>query len=275
MEVNSGISNLYVNYYYGSKVKLDDRWGAHDVICTYSKIYYIVEGECVIEANGEKYIAKPGDIFLIPAGTKHSFYHENDNYITKYWFHFDFKIGGMNFKDAINAPIYFHIGINKMIIGEFKKIFQMSYNRGISSQLELVSKIIWLVSYFLSRVDVTPHLDDEKNSNLIREIIEYIHENISNPLTVEELSSLTHFHPNYFVRFFKDHMGIPPVKYVNNVKVETAKTLLENTDLPVLEIMHKIGFTDYSHFSKFFKSYSGYSPKAFRSFYSKNAPSRD
>lgn len=269
LSMESGLSNFYINYYYGSKVKLNENWGQKDVICSFCKIYYIIDGECVIEVGDEKYIAKPGDFFFIPSGVMHSFYHENDNYVTKYWCHFDFKISGKNFKDVINAPIYCNVGMNKYLIGEFNKVLQFAYKRDIASQMNLTSKLLWMVSFFLSKVDAEPQINDEENSAMMRNIIAYIHENISSNLTVEELSSLTYFHPNYFVRFFKERMGIPPVKYVNNVKIEVAKTLLENTDMPVLDIMGRIGFDDYSHFSKFFKSYTGYSPRSFRKFYSK------
>lgn len=45
-------SKLYINYYYGSKIKLNERWGEKNAICPYSKVYYIVGGECMVEVGG-------------------------------------------------------------------------------------------------------------------------------------------------------------------------------------------------------------------------------
>jgi AraC-like DNA-binding protein len=46
--------------------------------------------------------------------------------------------------------------------------------------------------------------------------------------------------------------------------MERAKALLENTSLPISELMLLVGFEDLSSFSNFFKHYSGYNPKVFR-----------
>lgn len=40
------LSNLYLNFYYGSRIRLDERWGEKNVVCPYSKVYYILDGAC-------------------------------------------------------------------------------------------------------------------------------------------------------------------------------------------------------------------------------------
>lgn len=261
------LSNLYVNYYYGSKVSLGSYWGAHDVVCPFSKIYYLTGGECIIEVEGKRFEAKAGDVFLIPAGVQHSFYHENENYITKYWFHFDFKIGGSNYNETVSAPYHYHFGTDKKLASMFRKIFKLARHNTISSNLELTSTILQMMSYYFTTTMATESESDDEGALLIREILEYIHNNLHRNITLEELAEIAHFHPNYFVRFFKEKLGIPPVKYVNNIKIEMAKSLLETTDIPVHKVMKSVGFSDYSHFSKYFKTYSGYSPKTFRRYY--------
>ncbi len=262
-------SNMYINYYYGSKIKLNERWGEKNAICPYSKIYYIVGGECKIIINDREYNAAAGDFFLIPAGTKHSFFHTNENFIQKYWFHFDIEAEGTSIFNIADPPYYCHIGSNKSIVSLFRSIFKCSSDNSPGSQLLLNAKILELLSlYFkLTDTDFSDVIIDE--NTLINTITEYITTHINKNITLNELADIAHFHPNYFVRFFKERMGIPPAKYVNNIKVEHAKSMLENTNLSVKDIMTSVGFEDYSHFSKFFKTYSGYSPSAFRSFYSK------
>ncbi len=261
------LSNLYVNYYYGSHVSLGSRWGAKDVVCPFSKIYYLTDGECIIEIESVRYEAKAGDCFLIPSGIQHSFYHENENYITKYWFHFDFKIGGDNFIETIAAPYYHHFGEDKKLIALFRKIFRLSKRNTISSNLELTSTILQMMSYYFTTTVSKESQSEDESAIVIRDVLAHIHDNLSRNITVEELAEIAHFHPNYFVRFFKEKIGIPPVKYINNIKIEMAKSLLETTDLPVMKVMQAVGFSDYSHFSKYFKTYSGYSPKTFRRYY--------
>ena len=263
------LSNLYINYFYGSYISLGAHWGAHDVVWPFSKVYYITDGECVLEIEGVRYVAKPGDFFLIPAGTRHSYYHENENYVTKYWFHFDFKIGGSNFTETISAPYFHHFGYDKKLVAMFRKIFRLEKKGTISTALEMTSTILQMMSYYFSATVAKESQNDDESTIVIRNTISYIHDNLHRNITVEELAEIAHFHPNYFVRFFKEKLGIPPAKYINNIKIEMAKSLLETTDLPVHKVMQAVGFKDYSHFSKYFKNHSGYSPKAFRRYYTK------
>ena len=261
------LSNLYINYYYGSRVHLGSYWGAHDVVCPFSKVYYIIDGECIIEIEDVRYEAKPGDFFLIPANVRHSFYHENENYITKYWFHFDFKIGGGSFTETITAPYCHNFGTDKKLVSMFRKILRLEKAETLSANLELTATILQMMSYYFTTTVAKESQSTDEGSVVLRRVIEYIHANLHRSITVEELAELAHFHPNYFVRFFKEKLGIPPMKYINNIKIEMAKSLLETTDMPVHKVMQSIGFSDYSHFSKYFKTYSGYSPKMFRRYY--------
>lgn len=262
-------SKLYINYYYGSKIKLNERWGEKNAICPYSKVYYIVGGECIVEVGGRRYHACAGDFFLIPSGVPHSFYHINENYIQKYWFHFDAEAEGTSLFELINPPFYLHIDDGRAFVKLFRAIFKCAADDAPDSQLLLNAKILELLSLYFKLTNTSFSETAVDENTIIRVIVEYVNAHLDKNITLRELAEVAHFHPNYFVRFFKEHIGIPPTKYVNNIKIEYAKSMLENTDLSIKEIMTSIGFDDYSHFSKFFKTYSGYSPSAFRSFYSK------
>ena len=75
---------------------------------------------------------------------------------------------------------------------------------------------------------------------------------------------MVHFHPNYFISFFKKYFGTSPLKYVNEARLNQAKRLLKSTDESVAQIAEETGFRDLYHFSKRFKASTGYSPSDFR-----------
>lgn len=262
-------SNLYINYYYGGHTRLGAGWGEKNAVCPYNKAYFITHGECEIVADGQVYRGISGDFFMIPAGTKHSFYHINENYITKYWFHFDARAGDENIFHTVHIPYCINFSQTKKLIPIFKSIFKNASSDNASSQLFLNAKILELLSIYLDAAGTSAAVQSTEKPDIINRLLEYINENIDKNISVAELSEIAHFHPNYLVRFFKERMGVPPVKYINGVKLEKAKSMLENTHMPIKDIMRAVGFDDYSHFSKFFKTYSGYSPKAFRSCFSK------
>jgi AraC family transcriptional regulator len=68
----------------------------------------------------------------------------------------------------------------------------------------------------------------------------------------------------HFSRAFKQSMGVNPTNYITGRRIEHAKKLLEETDLPIAEIALRAGFSSQSHFTTSFRRVAGATPKAFR-----------
>ena len=73
-----------------------------------------------------------------------------------------------------------------------------------------------------------------------------------------------HLHPSYFSTVFKNAAGLSFKEYLNKVRIEESKILLQNTDFSIIDIAVAVGFEDQSYFSKVFKKYTGTTPKQFR-----------
>ena len=91
-------------------------------------------------------------------------------------------------------------------------------------------------------------------------IVEYIENHLNEPIKVEELARLLYMHPTAFIRYFKHHFGMPPLKYIKCLRLERSKHYLETTSLPISEIAELTGFGDSSHLSRDFRSTYGISP---------------
>ncbi|MNW02672.1 HTH-type transcriptional activator Btr [compost metagenome] len=88
---------------------------------------------------------------------------------------------------------------------------------------------------------------------------------MNQPITVEELAALIHFHPNYFIPYFKKHTGLTPMAYVQRKRMEEAKRLLSASGLSISDIASQLGM-ELTHFSKQFKHITGLSPTAYREY---------
>jgi len=95
--------------------------------------------------------------------------------------------------------------------------------------------------------------------------VSFIQKNYSSEITVEQLADLTHLSVSALERRFKKYMHKTPNQYINEVRLENAKRLLVETQLPVSEIAYQCGFTDASYFSRKFKRLFGELPSACRS----------
>ena len=69
---------------------------------------------------------------------------------------------------------------------------------------------------------------------------------------------------------FKSDVGMPPIRYLRQLRMERAKQLLESSFLSVKEIAFQVGLNDESHFVRDFKSTYGYSPALYRSQFKNN-----
>ena len=67
-----------------------------------------------------------------------------------------------------------------------------------------------------------------------------------------------------FYASFKEWAGVSPVEYRNRIRINAARSMLENTSLQISEIAFAIGFEDAYYFSRIFKKLTGTSPRAFR-----------
>jgi AraC family transcriptional regulator len=96
-------------------------------------------------------------------------------------------------------------------------------------------------------------------------VIEYIMENIEGNLTLEQMAAVVHLSSYHFARQFKAVTGLPPRQYVIARRVERAQHLLRaDSDLGLVEVARRVGFSDQSHFSFHFKRIVGVTPAQFR-----------
>jgi AraC family transcriptional regulator len=98
----------------------------------------------------------------------------------------------------------------------------------------------------------------------LRRITDYIESHIDRGLTLAGLAHEARLSPYHFARMFKLSTGRSPHRYVVERRVERARDLLVNTDLPLSEVALRAGFADQSHLAKQTRRFLGITPKELR-----------
>jgi AraC family transcriptional regulator len=101
--------------------------------------------------------------------------------------------------------------------------------------------------------------------------ISTIEENPSRRFEIEALAKKANVSVSHFRHVFKFETGITPTQYVKQVRMHEAEKLLRTTLLSVKEIMHKVGITSESYFSREFKRSYGVPPRQYRALSGGNA----
>jgi AraC-like DNA-binding protein len=73
-----------------------------------------------------------------------------------------------------------------------------------------------------------------------------------------------HFHFDYLSRCLKKHTGMTPLQYLRTIQMNQAKSLLENTELPITKIGEQIGMDGPGYFNRVFRQLTGMTPSQYR-----------
>ncbi len=120
-----------------------------------------------------------------------------------------------------------------------------------------------LKCYSTSKKGIQEPTGELSNSQL-QQVIDYINDNLAAKLTLEEIATVVGMSPYYFTRLFKQSTGLPPHQYLIQRRIEYAKFLLTQSQLPLVEIALRVGSTSQSNFTALFRKQVGITPKAYR-----------
>ncbi len=98
----------------------------------------------------------------------------------------------------------------------------------------------------------------------MRRLIEFVEENLDRDLSLEAMAGEVGISPLYLPRAFKGAVGQSPHQYVLARRIERARELLRDTDLPIVDVALSSGFSSQSHLSNWFVRMVGVSPAAYR-----------
>lgn len=109
-----------------------------------------------------------------------------------------------------------------------------------------------------------PSLAKEDFHPSVRAALEFFRREISREWTLSALSGLLGINPCYLVRIFRRQIGLPPIKYLAQLRAEQSATLLVSTSRCVGEIGARVGCPDPKNFSRIFKRHFGVSATVYR-----------
>ncbi len=98
----------------------------------------------------------------------------------------------------------------------------------------------------------------------IHPALNYIHDNYMQQFTIELLADMCHLSVTHFRRTFNTIMGISPLEFINNTRIEHACLLLSSTDSSILEISELVGFHSVSSFNRAFVKLMDIPPREWR-----------
>lgn len=103
------------------------------------------------------------------------------------------------------------------------------------------------------------------SSQVLKRVTDYIGDNLNTRLTLADIADVANLSPFHFSRLFKASTGISPHQYVIEQRLQRARELLTETNLPIHEIAWQTGFSDQSHLGRHMRRRFGATPRSVRS----------
>lgn len=110
----------------------------------------------------------------------------------------------------------------------------------------------------------TPVTSERKSTRHVDEIIEYLHQNFSAPITNETVGRHFNYHPNYLNKLMVQVTGKSLHQYLIDYRIMRAIDLLSTTDDSISAIALRVGFQDVCHFNRIFRQKTHHSPSEYR-----------
>jgi len=136
---------------------------------------------------------------------------------------------------------------------------------------EVIRSLVNQLAVYLLRAHINVERSDEIELSRVgmvdrrlRRAIEFMNDNCGRELTLAEIASAAYLSEFHFARLFKKITGATPHAYLASLRIERARRLLAETDLPITEVGAQVGYNSQSHFTKVFREATGSTPRAFR-----------
>src|SRR5688500_4196831 len=227
-------------------------------------LVYVVKGEGCYRVKRHTYSVAENDFFVLPVKYANALESSRENPWSIYWAYFS---GSQASKMA-------HHLMGKEIVPRkaIPLVGRVAQFNDILHHLELMENIENLVyanSRFYSflcsfRLMVLSSAKHSKKDSVIQ-TIEYMRENISTVITLEDLAEVAGLSVSHYCAVFKQKTMQTPMQLYTSLKIQRACQLLQNRSQTIKTISYNLGFFDQYHFSKVFKQIMGVAPKQFRS----------
>lgn len=210
-----------------------------------------VSGSCTFFSHGESCTVHAPDTIYIPPGVS---YHQEAEDETLYVLHF-----------SIPEPVDRSIRVLSHAFGDCRQTFSEIIAAFSQGTPEGSFRAQALFFHFLARLAA---FYGEKKDTRLAHALAYMQSHFADPaLTIEAVAAQVYVSPVFLRRLFKAQLGCTPIKALVSLRMDAARRLLIEGDLPIAVIAAQCGFSEAKYFSKVFHDATGVTARRYRELY--------
>ncbi|MFD0670610.1 helix-turn-helix domain-containing protein [Cohnella sp. GCM10027633] len=246
-----------------------------------TEIMYVIQGNCVVEVEGvpnqpiEVKLQK-GEFIVIDANVPHRLLVEQSCRMLNAEFGFDAFDGTfpslMELADeepalgelidssashfTLQDPEDVYHALRSLVV----ELDGQGGDRGVLVRI-LLSQVLIRIGRLRAETIALMHQPAEV---YVKQCIAYLHQNYDRGIQVKDVAAAVSLHPGYVQRIFKTNTGRTLIEYLTALRMEKAKMLLLNTDIPIADVSEYVGIGSRQYFHAIFKKHAGFTPIDYR-----------
>ncbi|MDO4165828.1 MAG: AraC family transcriptional regulator [Eubacteriales bacterium] len=239
-----------------------DRPAGHE----YDQFFYNSNGSGHLEMNGQIYDLPEGSAFFIPAHMPHSYYPDGDVWDVRWMVPDGSALPELYRKFHLENGGVFMLqdesGLDRILNRMRMQLIEHPGYGNVLAAGEVYGFIIEFI--YQTALYQREESKDIPYENQILALKEYIGNHFMYPITLDDLCKVVPVTHQHICRIFRETLGLRPMEYVNQVRIEMARQLLIYSDYSIKEVGEKCGFQNTNYFCKMFKKYENVTPLEYR-----------
>ena len=251
---------------YAGKLERIKEWKENAHSHPFCEILFVLSGSGEATIEDITYPIKKGDIIVYNPNSVHKESTAGKGGLELAFFGIkNFKINDLPsdylFGEGV-SPVFATKGSSDKFEFYFKTLAQEVYEDKHYSELiaKYFARLIMIEILRLANISEAKFVTNA----IFTSIYQYLNTHYLEIESMDQICNDLHISKYYLSHVFKNYMGKPPMQYVTSLRINYAKKLLQETDLPATEVGEMCGYSDHALFFKAFKKIEEMTPIAFR-----------
>ena len=273
--INKNTYNPNYELLYISKSKFENDWHSTAHFHPFTEIFFITDGKGAFYLSDQIVNVNKWDLIIINSNCLHT---EKSSLSDAPLEYIVMGVDNLllNFPESYSLTdndkqikLYEIMNFTKdkdIILNHFNTLIKEIENKEFNYEIICKSILNMFITYIIrSRSSLLFIEEPREKLNLeCIKIKNYIDSHYSQNITLDFLSNLTYMNKFHLVHTFTKQIGLSPINYAINKRIQEAKNLLSTTSYSIRDIASIVGFSNSSYFSQMFKKVAGLTPKNYR-----------
>jgi len=172
---------------------------------------------------------------------------------------------GQLYDVLLDLPNFLDISDTEYVKALFVRMCAL-YDSGLTENEIMLQSLILELIYYLkmhASMQAASTYGKKHHHEIIEDTLQYIHENLSSPLDLDQLARRVSFSKIYFHNLFKASTGRTLHAYIEGQRIKKAVNLMTATEMTLSQIAYECGFSSQSYFCYVFKRNMGQTPRSY------------